>query len=106
MSWYPLGGKGRTGELLGNPIVAKTASKHGKSAAQVVLKWHVQMGFVVIPGSKNVDHIRDNVSIFDFALDDEDMKAMATLNVGARRYVRTDEALENFANWKVNYEVE
>ncbi|MBQ6171502.1 MAG: aldo/keto reductase, partial [Clostridia bacterium] len=54
MSWYPLGGKGMTAELLESPIVTKIAAKYGKSPAQVVLKWHTQMGFIVIPGSKNV----------------------------------------------------
>lgn len=106
MSWYPLGGKGMTGELLNNPSLVSIAAKHHKSTAQVILRWHTQMGFCVIPGSKNIDHIRDNISIFDFALDEEDMSAIAKLNNGERRYIRTDEALENFANWKVTYEKE
>ena len=79
MSWYPLGGKGMTGELLNNPIITIIANKHHKSTAQVVLKWHVQMGFIVIPGSKNVDHIKDNINIFDFELDNEDMRNALTV---------------------------
>ena len=106
MSWYPLGGKGMTGELLNNPIVTGIANKHHKSAAQVVLKWHVQMGFIVIPGSKNVDHIRDNISIFDFELDNEDMKEMAKLNVGKRRFEANDDRIEQFALWHPTYEKE
>ena len=106
MSWYPLGGKGMTGELLNNPIVQDIANKHHKSAAQVVLKWHTQMGFVVIPGSKNVDHIRDNISIFDFELDNEDMNNMAKLNVGKRRYEADDDRVEQFALWHPTYEME
>ena len=106
MSWYPLGGKGMTGELLNNPIVVGIANKHHKSTAQVVLKWHVQMGFIVIPGSKNVDHIRDNVSIFDFELDNDDMKEMAKLNVGKRRFEADDDRIEQFALWHPTYEKE
>lgn len=106
MSWYPLGGKGMTGELLNNPLVLEIASKHHKSSAQVILKWHVQMGFIVIPGSKNVDHIKDNIDLFDFELDQEDIKKIATLNNGQRRYIRTEESLRNFASWKVTYEQE
>nr|MCR4911616.1 aldo/keto reductase [Bacilli bacterium] len=99
MSWYPLGGKGMTAELLNNPIVTNIASKYHKSTAQVILKWHVQMGFIVIPGSKNVDHIKDNIDIFDFTLSQDDMNQIAKLNNGQRRYIRTEEALKNFENW-------
>lgn len=106
MSWYPLGGKGQTSELLNNPIVTNIANKHHKSTAQVVLKWHVQMGFIVIPGSKNVDHIKDNISIFDFELDNEDMKEMAKLNVGKRRFEADDGLIEKFALWHPTYEKE
>lgn len=106
MSWYPLGGKGMTDELLHHPLIEKMAEKHHKTTAQVILRWHVQMGFVVIPGSKNVDHIRDNYAIYDFNLDEEDMRLIATLNNGQRRYIRTDEALERYATWKIEYEKE
>ena len=106
MSWYPLGGKGMTGELLNNPIITIIANKHHKSSAQVVLKWHVQMGFIVIPGSKNVDHIKDNINIFDFELDNEDMKEMAKLNVGQRRFEANDDRIEQFALWHPTYEKE
>lgn len=106
MSWYPLGGKGMTDELLHQPLIEKMAEKHHKTTAQVILRWHIQMGFVVIPGSKNVDHIRDNYAIYDFNLDEEDMRLIATLNNGQRRYIRTDEALERYATWKIEYEKE
>lgn len=106
MSWYPLGGKGMTDELLHHPLIGKMAEKHHKTTAQVILRWHIQMGFVVIPGSKNVDHIRDNYAIYDFNLDEEDMRLIATLNNGQRRYIRTDEALERYATWKIEYEKE
>lgn len=106
MSWYPLGGKGMTDELLHHPLIEKIAKKHHKTTAQVILRWHIQMGFVVIPGSKNVDHIRDNYAIYDFNLDEEDMRLIATLNNGQRRYTRTDEALERYTTWKFEYEKE
>ena len=104
MSWYPLGGKGMTGELLNNPIITIIAKKHHKSTAQVVLKWHVQMGFIVIPGSKNVDHIKDNIDIYDFELDDIDMNEMAKLNIGKRRYEADDDRVEQYALWQPTYE--
>ena len=104
MSWYPLGGKGMTGELLNNPIIINLANKYHKSTAQIVLRWHTQMGFIVIPGSKNVEHIKDNIDIFDFCLSNEDMNEISKLNKHQRRYIRSDEALENYLNWKITYE--
>ena len=104
MSWYPLGGKGMTGDLLNNPIVVAIAEKHHKSSAQVVLKWHTQMGFIVIPGSKNVDHIRDNIDIYDFELDESDMNEMAKLNKGQRRFVPSEDKLDMFQAWTPRYE--
>ena len=104
MSWYPLGGKGMTGELLNNPIIINLANKYHKSTSQIVLRWHTQMGFIVIPGSKNVEHIKDNIDIFDFCLSNEDMNEILKLNKHQRRYIRSDEALENYLNWKITYE--
>ena len=104
MSWYPLGGKGMTGDLLNNPIVVSIAEKYHKSSAQVVLKWHTQMGFIVIPGSKNVDHIRDNIDIYDFELDESDMNEMAKLNKGQRRFVPSEDKLDMFQAWTPRYE--
>lgn len=104
MSWYPLGGKGMTAELLESPTITEIAAKYGKSPAQIVLKWHTEMGFIVIPGSKNVAHIKDNIDIFDFTLSDEDMQKIAKLNTGSRRYTRTDDALDGFQAWKPTFE--
>lgn len=106
MSWYPLGGKGMTDELLHNKLIENIALKHHKTTAQIILRWHIQMGFIVIPGSKNVEHIRDNVSIYDFSLDDEDMKIIATLNNGQKRHIITDEALKRYITRKFEYEKE
>ena len=76
----------------------------GRTPAQVILRWHVQTGFAVIPGSRNVDHIRDNLAVLDFALTDADMAAIATLGKGIRYYNRTDEQLVQFAAWRPAYE--
>ena len=102
MSWYPLGHGDKS--LINEPVFAKLAEKYSKSPAQIILRWHTQMGFVVIPGSKNVDHIRDNLNITDFYLTDEEMAEIAVLNRGVRYYTRTDEALEGFASWQPQYE--
>ena len=104
MSWYPLGGKGQTEELLNSSIIKNIAEKYGKSPAQIVLRWHIQMGFIVIPGSKNPEHIKSNIDIYDFALSEDGMNGIAKLNNGRRRYIRTDEALKGFALWKPQYE--
>ena len=70
----------------------------------MILRWHTQMGFVVIPGSKNVDHIRDNLNILDFTLTDDEMAEIAKLNKGVRYYTRTDETLAGFAAYQPTYE--
>ncbi len=70
-AWYPLG-HGDKG-LQEEPVFTKLAEKYGKTAAQVILRWHVQMGTSIIPGSKNPMHIADNADIFDFELTDEEM---------------------------------
>lgn len=104
MSWYPLGHGDKA--LIGEPIFAELGKKYGKTPAQVILRWHTQMGFVVIPGSRNVDHIRDNLNILDFTLTDEEMARIARLDRGERYYHRTDDQLERFALWQPTYEKE
>lgn len=79
-AWYPLGGRGHTAALLGNETISKIATVHGKSSAQVILRWDLQRGVVVIPGSSNPDHIKENISIFDFELTDEEMSQIAALD--------------------------
>lgn len=104
MSWYPLGHGDAS--LLQEPVFREIGEKYGKSPAQVILRWHTQMGFVVIPGSKNVDHIRDNLDILDFALTDEEMSKIAALDKDERYYHRTDAQLEQFAGWRPQFEEE
>ena len=102
MSWYPLG-HGDT-SLINEPVFKKLGEKYGKTPAQVILRWHTQMGFAVIPGSKNVDHIKDNLNILDFSLTDDEMAEIAKLDTDTRYYHRSDEQLEQFAGWQPAYE--
>ena len=102
MSWYPLGHGDKS--LLQEPVFAKLGEKYGKTPAQVILRWHTQMGFVVIPGSKNVDHIRDNLNILDFTLTDAEMAEIARLDKDMRYYHRTDAQLQQFAAWRPDFE--
>lgn len=102
MSWYPLGHGDKS--LIQEPIFAELGKKYGKTPAQVILRWHIQMGFVVIPGSKNVDHIKDNLNIMDFELTVDEMAEIAKLDKGERYYHRTEEQLVQFAAWKPDFE--
>ena len=95
MAWYPLGHGDKN--LVNEPVFTELAKKYGKSNAQIILRWHVQSGNVVIPGSKNPDHIRDNFDIFDFVLTDDDMAAIAKVNKNTPYYVATPEALARYA---------
>lgn len=102
MSWYPLGHGDKS--LMEEPIFVKLGEKYGKSPAQIILRWHTQMGFVVIPGSKNVAHIKDNLDILDFTLTDDEMNEIAKLDKNKRYYYRTEEQLNNFAAWRPEFE--
>ncbi|WP_303162578.1 aldo/keto reductase [uncultured Sutterella sp.] len=79
-AWYPLGGRGYTEALLSDPVLNEIGRAHGKSAAQVILRWDLQRGIVVIPGSSNPAHIRENTEIFDFELSVEEMNRIAKLD--------------------------
>lgn len=78
--WYPFGGRGHTAELLGDEVIVDIAEAHGVTAAQVILRWNLQRGVVVIPGSSDPDHIRENLEILDFSLTEEDMARIAALD--------------------------
>ena len=104
MAWYPLGHGDKS--LINEPVFSKLAGKYGKSNAQVILRWHTQMGFAVIPGSRNAAHIKDNFDLFDFTLTDEEMAEIAELNTGKRYYHRNDGQLAGFAAWRPEFEAE
>lgn len=91
MGWYPLG-HGDKG-LLQEPVFTELAAKYHKSAAQIILRWAVQMGFITIPGTKNLDHLRSNIDLFDFALTPDEMAEIAKLD-GTKRYYTADDATE------------
>ncbi|MCD7863366.1 MAG: aldo/keto reductase [Lachnospiraceae bacterium] len=78
--WYPLGGRGYTEELLGDETITAIAQTHGVSAAQVILRWNLQKGVVVIPGSSDPEHIQGNLDLYDFELSDEEMAQINTLD--------------------------
>lgn len=82
--WYPLGGRGYTAELLADETIREIADTHGVSSAQVILRWDLQRGIVVIPGSGNPEHIKENLDLFDFALTDEEMTRINALDRGEK----------------------
>ena len=79
-AWYPFGGRGHTAAMFADETISRIAKAHGKSSAQVILRWDLQNGVIVIPGSSNPNHQKENISVFDFELTDEEMAAIATLD--------------------------
>lgn len=102
MSWYPLGHG--DSNLINESVFTELANKYNKSNVQIILKWHTQMGFIVIPGTKNPVHIKDNFNIFDFELSQDDMQKISEINKNIRYYNRTDSQLEQFKNWKPDFD--
>lgn len=94
-SWYPLGHGDRA--LLEEPLFAELGRKYGKTGAQIILRWHIQAGNVVIPGSKDPAHIRDNFDLFDFALTDAEMERIAAMDKHVRYHTSTPERLRRYA---------
>lgn len=94
-AWYPLGHGDKA--LIQEPVFSRLAEKYGKSNAQIILRWHIQAGNVVIPGSKNPDHIRANFDLFDFSLSDAEMAEITALNKNKRYYTSTPEMLKAYA---------
>lgn len=79
-AWYPLGGRGHQRELLNDSVLKEIAKKHNKSVAQIILRWHLQRGVIVIPGSSNRAHIIENTELYDFELSDNEMRKISKLN--------------------------
>lgn len=86
-AWSPLG----SGRLIDDPVIAEVAAKHGKSPAQVMVRWSMQLGNIVLPKSVTPERIEQNIDVFDFVLDDADMAAIATLESGRRTGPNPDE---------------
>lgn len=93
-AWYPLGHGDKA--LINEPLFTELAQKYGKSNAQIILRWHIQDGNIVIPGSKNAEHIRDNFDLFDFSLSDEEMAKIAAMDQKKRYYTSTPEMLDRY----------
>lgn len=79
-AWYPLGGRGHQREFLNDSVLKEIAKKHNKSVAQIILRWHLQRGVIVIPGSSNRAHIIENTELYDFELSDNEMRRISKLN--------------------------
>ena len=94
-AWYPLGHGDKA--LIQEPLFTELAKKYGKSNAQIILRWHIQAGSIVIPGSKNPDHIKDNFDLFDFSLTEDEMAKIAAMDQQKRYYHSTPEILKRYA---------
>ena len=94
-AWYPLGHGDKA--LLQEPLFAELGEKYGKSSAQIILRWHIQDGNIVIPGSKNPAHIKDNFDLFDFSLNPEEMARISAMDRKKRYYTSTPELLKRYA---------
>lgn len=97
-AWYPLGGRGNA-SIMSEPVIAEIAKTHGKSPAQVILRWHVQLGHSIIPGSKTPSHIAENLDLFDFELTNEEMAQINGLDKGEPIFQRTPEVEHFFATF-------
>lgn len=101
--WFPLGGAMSNGALFKDPVIKRIAAAHGKTPAQIILRWHIQEGFSVIPGAIDHNYIKENINIFDFQLSDEEMAAMRALNKEKRFFNMNYKEAEQFMlNWKID----
>lgn len=94
-AWYPLGHG--DSKLLNKPYFTQLAQKYGKTNAQIILRWHIQDGNIVIPGSKNNDHIKDNFDVFDFKLTENEMSEISALDCNKKYYTSTPQMLKKYA---------
>ena len=104
VAWYPLGHGDKA--LLNEPVFTELAGKYGKSNAQIILRWHVQRGTTVIPGSTNPAHIRDNADIFDFELTNAEMEAIEKLNKNVRYYNASPEQEAAYAGMNIDLDAQ
>lgn len=100
MAWYPLGSG--NADLIREEIFTQLAEKYSKTPVQIILRWHTQMGFVAIPGSKSENHIKENIDIFDFELTKEEMEQIAEINKNRRFFNQTAEMEENYVNFVID----
>lgn len=103
-AWYPLG-HGDKG-LIEEPVFTELAQKYHKSNAQIILRWHVQSRNIVMPGSKNPQHIKDNANIFDFELTEQEMEKISGINKNKRYYIPSPELTESYAKRELTPELD
>ncbi len=101
-SWFPLG-HGNP-EMQQEQVITDLAAKYGKTPAQVILRWHTQMGFGLVPGSRSFAHIEENANIFDFKMTDDEITAITGLSKHTPFYRVTPESLAMLATTKCNFE--
>ena len=82
--YSPFGGRGHVGEMLGDELISSIAKAHNVTSAQVILRWNLQKGIVVIPGSSNPAHIQENTELFHFELDADEMARINALDRGEK----------------------
>lgn len=104
MAWYPLGHGDKA--LINEPVFTELAKKYNKSNAQIVLRWHIKKGHIVIPGSTNPDHIKDNIDLFDFSLTDEEMVRIDALNKHQRYYIPDEAKEESYASMQLDFDAQ
>ena len=101
MSWYPLGHGDSS--LMNEEVFNELAQKYNKTNTQIILRWHTDMGFIVIPGTKNEEHILQNGDILDFKLTEEDLEKISKVNKNKRYYTRTKAGLIGFLAFRPNF---
>ncbi len=97
-AWAPFG-EGRGGTF-DNPVIAEIASRYEKTPAQVMLRWHIQRGIVVIPKSTHIERMKENFDVFDFELSDADMKTIAGLDTNTSSFFSHQDP--KMVEWFVN----
>ena len=101
-AWFPLGGRDSNGEILHDPVINEIAQAHGKTPAQIIIRWHVQEGHSVIPGAENPDYIKENIEVFDFELSPEEMAKIRALD-SEKRYFNM--SYDQIKEWFSGYEL-
>ena len=103
MAWSPIGHGDKN--LINEPVFTELAKKYGKSNVQIILRWHVQSGNVVFPGSRNPDHIKDNFDIFDFTLTEDEMAEIAKVDKNVRYYNATPELVASYKTMELKEDI-
>ena len=99
-AWYPLGHGDKA--LQEEPVFMELAKKYNKSSAQIILRWHVQTENIIIPGSTNPKHIKENINLFDFKLTEDEMKEIDKINKNKRYYIPRPELVASYATMELD----